>query len=91
MRSGHCVDGSLHSTNLHIIPTYTYINKETRLAKFPALSRVIKFKYHVEGGGGGEVRREGGGGRDGDEKKTSWRMRKHATRCIYAKTLDDRA
>ena len=69
MRSGHCVDGSLHSTNLHIIPTYTYINKETRLAKFPALSRVIKFKYHVEGGGGGEVRREGGGGRDGDEKK----------------------
>lgn len=63
------MDGSLHSTNLHIIPTYTYINKETRLAKFPALSRVIKFKYHVEGGGGGEVRREGGGGRDGDEKK----------------------
>lgn len=69
MRSGHCVDGSLHSTNLHIISTYTYINKETRLAKFPALSRVIKFKYHVEGGGGREVRREGGGGRDGDEKK----------------------
>lgn len=64
------MDGSLHSTNLHIIPTYTYINKETRLAKFPALSRVIKFKYHVEGGGGGEVRRKGGGGgRDRDGKK----------------------
>lgn len=49
MRSGHRVDGSLHGTNLHIIPTYTYINKETRLAKFPALSRVIKFKYHRRG------------------------------------------
>lgn len=41
--------GARLASNLYIIPTYAYINKETRLAKFPALSRVIKFKYRAQG------------------------------------------
>lgn len=38
-----------------------YINKETRVAKFPALSRVIKFKHRAQGRGDGFCR--GGGKR----------------------------
>lgn len=55
---GKRVDSSFQSANLYIIPTYTrvYINKETRVAKFPALSRVIKFKHRAQGWGDGFCR-----------------------------------
>ena len=83
--AGHRVDGSLHGTNLHIIPTYTYINKETRLAKFPALSRVIKFKYHRRGWSmrmrwEAEVETRMG------KKKASWRTRKRARQDVHRRS-----
>lgn len=58
-----------------------YINKETRVAKFPALSRVIKFKHRAQGRGDGFCRggwKEARGGRPASERESSaGKMRVH--------------
>lgn len=42
---------------LHYSHARIYINKETRVAKFPALSRVIKFKHRGQARGDGFCRK----------------------------------
>lgn len=78
---GKRVDSSFQSANLYIIPTYTrvYINKETRVAKFPALSRVIKFKHRAQGWGDGFCR-------EGMERGAWWSPRETSrpARCACA-------
>lgn len=72
MRLGSWAGGPAPCRETFTLFPRSHVNKETRLAKFPALSRVIKFKSDVEGGG-----TAGGAGKKGPR---GWRRHRKRER-----------